>query len=164
MQDNSERRTQITRAIDRNGFDWQVWAVASSGFFTDSYNLFATNVILPSLAFVYWPNVKTSSFETTINIVTLLGSMLGQLTFGYLADRYGRRKLYGLELIVVIVATIGVAQASNGIQGPTGPSMEIFGWIIFWRLLVGVGIGAEYPLSAVITAEYIIAASYRPQN
>ena len=79
--------------------------------------------------------------------------MFGQLTFGYLADRYGRRKLYGLELIVVIVATIGVAQASSGFTANGQPSMIFLGWIIFWRLLVGIGIGAEYPLSAVITAE-----------
>lgn len=146
----------ITRAIDRNGWDWQIWAVASSGFFTDSYNLFATNVILPSLAFVYWPNVPNNNYESYLNIATLAGSLVGQLLFGFLADRYGRRKLYGLELMVVIVATIGVAQSSKGIytaQDPDNSSMSVLGWLMFWRILVGVGIGAEYPLSAVITAE-----------
>jgi PHS family inorganic phosphate transporter-like MFS transporter len=152
-QDNEERRIQITRAIDRNGFDWQVWAVAASGFFTDSYNLFATNVILPSLAFVYWTDVPENNYESYINIATLVGSLIGQVLFGFLADRYGRRKLYGLELIVVIVATIGVAQSSSGYVANNEASMNILGWIMFWRILVGVGIGAEYPLSATITAE-----------
>ena len=77
--------------------------------------------------------------------------MIGQLLFGYLADKYGRRKLYGLELIIVVVGTLGVAQCSSGYNG----SMSIFGWLLFYRLLLGVGIGAEYPLSAIITAEYI---------
>jgi MFS transporter, PHS family, inorganic phosphate transporter len=147
-QTNDDKREQICRDIDNNGFDWQIWAVAASGFFTDSYNLFATNVILPCLAYVYWPD-DNSDNETRINIVTLVGSCLGQLIFGFLADRYGRRKLYGFELIVVIFGTLGVAQSSAGYNG----SMSILSWMMFWRFFVGLGIGAEYPLSAVITAE-----------
>ncbi|KFY60250.1 hypothetical protein V497_03740, partial [Pseudogymnoascus sp. VKM F-4516 (FW-969)] len=146
---NDDKREQICRDIDNNGFDWQIWAVAASGFFTDSYNLFATNVILPCLAFVYWPNDDTGR-ESKINIVTLVGSCLGQLIFGFLADRYGRRKLYGFELIVVIFGTLGVAQSSAGYNH----SMSILSWMMFWRFFVGLGIGAEYPLSAVITAEF----------
>lgn len=71
------------------------------------------------------------------------------LIFGFLADKFGRRRLYGLELVLVIFSTLGMAQASTGINN----SMNILPWIIFWRFLMGLGIGAEYPLSAVITAE-----------
>jgi PHS family inorganic phosphate transporter-like MFS transporter len=113
--------------------------VASSGFFTDSYNLFAANVILPSIGYVYWPDRKDRLPELKINVVTLLGSLVGMLLFGFLADRYGRRKLYGLELIVVIFGTLGIVQASTGYNG----SMNIMGWLIFWRFFMGMGIGAE---------------------
>jgi PHS family inorganic phosphate transporter-like MFS transporter len=127
--------------------------VASSGFFTDSYNLFAANVILPSIAYVYWPDRTDRLPELRINVVTLLGSLVGMLLFGFLADKYGRRKLYGLELIVVIFGTLGIVQASNGYWNGSGKSMDIMGWLVFWRFFMGMGIGAEYPLSAVITAE-----------
>ena len=92
---------------------------------------------LPSLAFVYWPNDVNSNHETEINAITLTGSLLGQLIFGFLADRYGRRKLYGLELIVVIFGTLGFVESSAGYNG----SMNIIGWIMFWRFFVGLGIG-----------------------
>jgi MFS transporter, PHS family, inorganic phosphate transporter len=147
---NTINRNAVCLKIDKHGFDYRIWAVSSSGFFTDSYNLFATNVILPSLGYIYWSDTTDGRPELDINITTLVGSIVGMLLFGVLADVYGRRKLYGLELIVVIFGTLGIVQASTGFGG----SMSILGWLIFWRFFMGIGIGAEYPLSAVITAEY----------
>jgi PHS family inorganic phosphate transporter-like MFS transporter len=106
-------------------------------------------VILPSLAFIYWSNDTVGDREAIINAITLTGSLLGQLIFGFLADRYGRRKTRGLELIVVIFGTLGLVQCSSSYNS----SMDILGWIIFWRFFVALGAGAGYPLSAVITAE-----------
>ncbi|EKG19616.1 Sugar transporter conserved site [Macrophomina phaseolina MS6] len=139
----------IRRTIDGNGFNWLVWAVAASGFFTDSYNLFTTNVIIQALYFVYWPHESTTEKEFYVNLTTLLGSVVGQLLFGVLADRFGRTRLYGVELVIVIFSTLGVASASQGVH-----SMNFLAWILVWRFMMGIGIGAEYPLSAVITAEW----------
>ena len=111
--------------------------------------MFATNVVLPSLGYIYWPDVTDGSSELIINCVTLAGSGIGQLLFGWAADKWGRRKLYGLELVLVIFGSLGMAQASSGI----GNNMDVLRWIVFYRFWIGVGIGAEYPLSAVITAE-----------
>jgi len=56
--------------------------------------------------------------------------------------------MYGLELIIIIFATLAQALSSNS------PSMSIVGTIIFWRVLMGVGIGGDYPLSSIITSEF----------
>ena len=32
--------------------------------------------------------------------------------------------------------------------------MSVVGLIIFWRVLMGVGIGGDYPLSSIITSEF----------
>lgn len=69
-------------------------------------------MILASISFVYFPDTKWPGL--LINLFTLLGSVVGQLLFGYLADRYGRTRLYGVELVLVIVSTIGVATSSFG--------------------------------------------------
>jgi PHS family inorganic phosphate transporter-like MFS transporter len=136
-----------------NGFNWRVWAVAASGFFTDSYNLFgtsareqktnantgrfSTNVILPSLAFVFWPNDRGTWREDLINGLTLLGAVVGMILFGYLADRFGRTRLYGIELAIVIFSTIGIASSNTGV----GHDMSILGWLSAWRFVMGIGIG-----------------------
>ncbi|KAH8701555.1 major facilitator superfamily domain-containing protein, partial [Talaromyces proteolyticus] len=147
---NLKNQKAVTALIDSHGFDWRVWLVASSGFFTDSYNLFAVNVILPSLSYIYWPDETSDVPDLKINALTLSGSVVGMVVFGILADTYGRRKLYGIELMVVIFGTLGTVQASSG----SNNSMSVLGWLMFWRFFMGIGIGAEYPLSAVITAEF----------
>jgi PHS family inorganic phosphate transporter-like MFS transporter len=56
--------------------------------------------------------------------------------------------MYGIELIIMIIATFG--QALSG----TGPAVGIIGVLVCWRFIMGVGIGGDYPLSAVITSEF----------
>jgi MFS family permease len=67
---------------------------------------------------------------TAIKVATSGGTVLGQLGFGYLADVVGRKKMYGLELIIIIFATLAQALSS--------PSRAISttGLIIFWRVIM----------------------------
>ncbi|KAK4648786.1 uncharacterized protein QC761_113820 [Podospora bellae-mahoneyi] len=145
-------RQQLRYELDLNSWNLRIWGVAASGFLTDSYNLFATNVILASLSFVYFPHERWCGL--IINFFTLLGSVVGQLLFGYLADKYGRTRLYGIELVLVIVSTIGVATTSTGYG-----DISFLALFTFWRFVMGIGIGGEYPLSAVITSEWSSTSS-----
>lgn len=158
---------QIYETIDRQGYQWIVVFVAGVGFFLDGYTvsqpgylqwtrtrtqrrqLFASNMAFPMVSYVYWQNNLSSKKLTYINIATLAGTLFGQVLFGYLADRNGRKKMYGVELMLMITSTLGVVMSSTGENG----SMDVFAWLVWWRLVVGVGVGADYPLSAVITSE-----------
>lgn len=62
----------------------------------------------------------------------LAGAVLGALLFGYLADRYGRRRLFFFTLILYLCATAA-----------TGLSWNLFSFTSF-RVLTGAGIGGEY--------------------
>ncbi|KAK1222450.1 hypothetical protein PQX77_014698 [Marasmius sp. AFHP31] len=57
-------------------------------------------------------------------------------------------RIDGVELIIMIVATF--AQALSG----SAPSVTIIGVLIVWRFLLGIGVGGDYPQSAVITSEF----------
>lgn len=50
--------------------------------------------------------------------------MIGQIAFGWLADVVGRKKMYGLELILIIFATLAQALTS------ASPAITITGVII----------------------------------
>ncbi|KAI2057694.1 hypothetical protein LOZ43_002986 [Ophidiomyces ophidiicola] len=144
------RRRRVFNELDATHFQTLVVFVAGIGFFTGAYDIFAVGMIIPMLAHVYWHGSMPTSVETGMRAATLVGTILGQISCGILADLYGRRKMYGFELLVVTVATIGVAMAADGASG----SMSLTAWLISWRFLMGIGIGGDYPLSAVITSEF----------
>ncbi|KAJ5579750.1 uncharacterized protein N7459_005735 [Penicillium hispanicum] len=149
-QDRYVRMRQIYETIDRQGYQWIVVLVAGLGFFLDGYTLFASNMALPMISYVYWKDETSSIRLTCINIATLAGTLFGMVLFGFLADKNGRKKMYGVELVLLITATLGVVMSSDGESG----SMSVYAWLIWWRICVGIGVGADYPLSAVITSEF----------
>lgn len=108
--------------------------------FQDAYDLFAIGVVTTMLGVVYWqgsgtPGKISVSSDTAIKVATSGGTVLGQLGFGFLADVVGRKKMYGLELILIIFATLAQALTSNS------AALSLTGTIIFWRVLMGIGIG-----------------------
>ncbi len=64
--------------------------------------------------------------------IYLIGSVTGALVFGYLTDRWGRRKLFFITLLVYLSATAATAFSWNLIS------------FVLFRALTGAGIGGEY--------------------
>ena len=58
--------------------------------------------------------------------------------------------MYGYELLIITLATLG--------QVITGPSsaISITGLLVFWRVIMGLGIGGDYPLANIITSEFAL--------
>lgn len=160
IEDPNERRRRALAQIDTAPFGWRharAVVVAGVGFFTDSYDIFAINLCSAMLGVAYWQTAATRpgkipySADTAVKVSTSAGTVVGQLLFGWLADRIGRKRMYGFELIIIILATLAQALASNS------PSISITGILVFWRILMGIGIGGDYPLSSIITSEYVPA-------
>ncbi|KAK0701786.1 major facilitator superfamily domain-containing protein [Lasiosphaeria miniovina] len=137
-------------------------AVAGVGFFLDSYDIFAINLITTFLGVVFWqgaPAAAANGFggnygslpgpvSTALKASTSAGIVVGQLLFGWLADVCGRRRMYGIELGIIVLSTLNCALASPS------QSMSSTGLLVFWRVMMGIGIGGDYPLSAIITSEF----------
>ncbi|KAK3939880.1 major facilitator superfamily domain-containing protein [Diplogelasinospora grovesii] len=137
-------------------------AVAGVGFFLDSYDIFSINLITAFLGIVFWhgpPSEAANGFggnygalpgsvNTALKASTSAGIVIGQVVFGWLADVFGRRRMYGIELGIIVFSTLNCALASPS------PSMSSTGLLVFWRAMMGIGIGGDYPLSSVITSEF----------
>lgn len=72
---------------------------------------------------------------------TLLSSAAGGFLFGFLADRIGRKRCLMYTILLYSLASAGTA-LSNGLAA-----------LVFWRALVGVGLGGEWSTGALLVAE-----------
>jgi MFS transporter, PHS family, inorganic phosphate transporter len=52
-------------------------------------------VVGPALLYVYPDCDSYVNPSLAINLTTLVGTTIGMVLFGYLADRYGRKAIYG---------------------------------------------------------------------
>jgi PHS family inorganic phosphate transporter-like MFS transporter len=75
--------------------------------------------------------------DTSIKVATSAGAIFGQLFFGYLGDCLGRKKMYGVELMIIISTTL--AQSLCG----ESATLSIVGVLIFYRVVMGVGVGGD---------------------
>lgn len=152
IEDPLERRRLALQKIDESKFGWyhvRAILVAGVGFLTDSYDIFAINLGVTMMTYVFWENGDIpSSIETLLKVSTSVGTVIGQFGFGIMADILGRKKIYGMELIVMIASTI--MQCVIGYA----PGVNFAALLTFFRITMGIGIGGDYPLSSIITSEF----------
>ena len=70
----------------------------------------------------------------------LLASAVGAVLFGRVADMLGRKRIYGYEVLVLAAGAVASAFSPN------------IWWLIAFRIILGIGIGGDYPVSATIMA------------
>lgn len=113
--------------------------VSSAGFFLDGYDL---SVISFAIYFIEH-EMSLSSVETgLVTASSLIGMIFGAILFGWLSDKVGRSRIMGIDLIFFAVFGITSALSQNFIQ------------LFISRLLLGVGIGGDYPVSSTLVAEF----------
>ena len=109
------------------------------GFFTDAYDLFVIG-IASALITKDWD--LSSGQLAVLNSTMLAAAFLGALVFGRYADVVGRKRVYWLVAAIMIVGALGAALSGS------------FWVLIGFRFLLGLGVGGDYPVSAVMVSEY----------
>ena len=113
--------------------------VSGMGFFTDAYDLFIIG-IASSLIKTEW-NLSSGRLAL-LNAAMLGAAFIGAFIFGRFADLLGRKRVYWMVAAIMIVGAIGSA---------VSPSFWV---LIGFRFLLGLGVGGDYPVSAVLMSEY----------
>ena len=93
--------------------------IAGMGLFTNAYDLFCIPPIMQLIGRVYFENEPESreyqiqpAVLSTLLGIALLGTVIGQLVFGWFRDRIRRRKMYGLaSIIVILILMLGAVPA-----------------------------------------------------
>ncbi|MCY0899307.1 MAG: MFS transporter [Firmicutes bacterium] len=113
--------------------------IAGMGFFTDAYDLFiigAAEVLIKA----QWAPSKY--MLGLLGSTALIAAFVGAFIFGRLADVLGRKRIYGLEAIIMGLGALASAFSPNII------------WLLVFRFILGIGVGGDYPVSAVLMSEY----------
>ena len=126
---------------------WRVLGLVASGYFCDVLDFTIFGALVPDLIH---SGFVTQAQVPWIGSITLLGLFVGTLGQGEFTDRFGRKAVYQFNLLLFGLATIIAAL-------PPIPSIGFdpgLGWLLTFRFLAGVGLGAEQPLCFSYTAEY----------
>ena len=112
---------------------------AAMGFFTDAYDLFIIGVVLVLIKGEWHLSAVQTSF---LGGATLLATLVGALVFGRAADILGRTRVYGVVAGIMATGALATALAPGYL------------WLVVFRFVLGIGIGGDYPVSAVMASEY----------
>jgi putative MFS transporter len=126
---------------------WRLLALVAAGYFFDVLDFTIFGALVPDLIH---SGFVTQQQVPWIGSITLLGLFIGTLGQGEFTDRFGRKTVYQFNLLLYGVATILAAL-------PPIPSIGFepgLTWLLTFRFVAGVGLGAEQPLCFSYTAEY----------
>ena len=120
-------------------FHYKLLLVTGLGWLFDSMDTGLISFVLPVLA-KEWG--LTPDQMGWIGSVGLVGMALGAVISGTVADRIGRKKVFTITVLMYAIATGMCALAWN------------YEALLFFRFLVGFGLGGELPVAATLMSEY----------
>jgi MFS family permease len=109
------------------------------GFFTDAYDLFVIGTVAAILK-LQW-NLSTTQ-TSWVTGSAILGAFVGAFVFGRVADVLGRKNVYISVAVIMVIGAISSAFAPNLV------------FLVVARFVLGLGIGGDYPVSAVMMSEF----------
>jgi MFS transporter, PHS family, inorganic phosphate transporter len=131
--------TDLLNDAPRSKFHRRTVIVSGVGFFTDAYDLFVISTVATIVATQWGLSTLQTSWVTG---AAILGAFFGALIFGRIADIFGRKKVYTMVAVIMVIGALASAAAPG------------FIWLVIARFILGLGIGGDYPVSAVLMSEY----------
>jgi MFS family permease len=137
--------SMLLRRLDTAGWNRAHTAITAAlgiGWLLDAFEVTIVNNVISALRDLW----RLTNLEASwILSIWFVGIMIGAYLFGYLADRFGRRRLFLLTLLLYGLFTFLTAFAWG------------YGSFMVLRLLTAVGVGAEYAAINAAISEFIPA-------
>jgi putative MFS transporter len=141
-------KSNIIEEMDKvnvSKFHYKMLLLSAAGVFLDGYDLFIISVVLLFIKPIWintLPPAERAIVTGAIAASALIGMFVGAFTLGHYTDKIGRKTMYVIDLIFFVV-----------FAGLSAVSQNVYQLIIF-RFLLGIGIGADYPISSTYISEF----------
>src|SRR5262245_54441196 len=117
---------------------WLIWTLAAAGKFFEGAIVFMTGVALPLMAKEFNLNATQKG---VIAAATLFGILIGATALGNLADRFGRKQMFIIEMVLFGLFTAMLTFS---------PSYHI---VVVALVGVGIALGCDYPTAHLMISE-----------
>lgn len=124
---------------------WRIWLLATAGKFFEGWVVFMTGVALPLIVLEFDLNAAQKGM---VGAATLFGILVGATALGSLADRFGRRAMFIIEMVLFVVFLVLAAMSTS------------FIWLVVFLFGLGLALGCDYPTAHMVISESI-PSNYR---
>jgi len=127
-------------SVPMTGMQRLIWSLAAAGKFFEGYVVFMTGVALP----LFSREFNIGAFEHgVIGAASLFGILVGAVALGGLSDRFGRKSMFLIEMIMFVAFLAALPFATNYIQ------------VVILLFGQGLALGCDYPTAHMIISENI---------
>ena len=136
----------IGQRLDRlpvSEFHYRIFITIGFSLLITGFLSYSGNIVIAELVSNGWSNNYLNAAFTS---ALMLGYFVGSLAGGFLGDRIGRRVAFNFALIIVSISAVSASFSPN------------MYWLIFFRFLMGTGMGALIMIGYASFTEFIPAS------
>ena len=119
---------------------WRIWMLATAGKFFEGLVVFMTGVALPLIVVEFHLG---NTEKGMVSAATLFGILIGATALGGLADHFGRKLMFVVEMALFVAFLFLVTFSSD------------FTWLIVGLFGLGLALGCDYPTAHMVISESI---------
>ena len=131
-------------SVPMTRMQWLIWSLAAAGKFFEGFVVFMTGVALPLFSEQFHLG---SAEHGVIGAASLFGILIGAVTLGGMSDRFGRKAMFIVEMIIFVGFLVGLVFAPNYLL------------IVICLFAIGLALGCDYPTAHMIISESIPSLS-----
>lgn len=129
-----------TTTVPLTGMQWRIWLLATAGKFFEGMVVFMTGVALPLMVAEFGIGATEKG---VISAAVLAGILVGASALGGLADTYGRKTMFIVELMLFSAFLVALTFSGSWL------------WIAIFLFGMGAALGCDYPTAHLVISESI---------
>ncbi|EPY53136.1 glycerophosphodiester transporter [Schizosaccharomyces cryophilus OY26] len=144
--------SQLEKGSNHSTKEWKKFFevfVCGVALISDGYCSNSIGTVMTILKKLYPKETTNNKALQNIGMVAYVGTVVGQLSFGWYSDFFGRKNGMITATLILLVSTALCA----GAYGYHGSINGMLSAMIAYRFFLGIGLGAEYPCGSVAASE-----------